>query len=518
MTISTLTSFTWPYTVRLKSLKVKIAITLALLLFTAISLTNFVLLRVIEKKIMENHFEFASKWIVAMYEEDRMNDISWLATSSYENIFFPGIVFASYSMNGENMRRVSFVSDSAAIEVHADDIIRQVENTGRTETLFAGREWGVFWKRNKYLVIGLPLPEPLVVGTAIIELGSDYQLLRNSQQVAMGYLFLNFLILLLLGGYRLSGLVTRPIHKFVAITDSYRFTESLDLFPEKQNDEFNRLSYSLNRMMRRIENNRQELEQSIGVIEEANLSLKQAQLEIIKAEKLASIGRLSAGIAHEIGNPISIVLGYLGLIKSSVISPDDHRTMDYIQRAEMEINRINNIIRQLLDFSRPVPAGFTDLSIHELLYNTGRMLSQQPLMDNIRLFFDFSASNDVVSADYNQLHQVVLNLILNAADSISACSNIDQGEIRLVTEVSGDGKWLHVEVLDNGGGISREHANKVFDPFYTTKDTGKGTGLGLYVSYMIIDSLGGDISIGNKDTDGTRMIIRLPIIGTEDKP
>lgn len=487
-------------------------------MLTAISLTNFVLLRVIEKNIVENHFEFASKWIVAMHEEYRMNDNSWSAISSHENIFFPEIVFAAYTINGENARRVSFVSDFAEIEVHADDIIRQVENTGRTETLFAGREWGVFWKRSKYLVIGVPLPEAFMVGTAVIELGSDYRLLRNSQQVAMGYLFLNFLILLSLGGYRLTGLVTRPIHKFVAITDNYRFSESFDLFPEKQNDEFNRLSYSLNRMMRRIEINRQDLKQSIEVIEEANLSLKQAQLEIIKAEKLASIGRLSAGIAHEIGNPISIVLGYLGLIKSSAISPDDHRTMDYIMRAEMEINRINNIIRQLLDFSRPVPAGFNDLSIHELLYDTGRMLSQQPLMDNIRLFFDFSASNDVVSADYNQLHQVVLNLILNAADSISVCSNIDQGEIRLVTEVSGDGRWLHVEVWDNGGGIPSKNANKVFDPFYTTKDTGKGTGLGLYVSYMIIDSFGGDISIGNKDNGGTRMIIRLPVLGTENKP
>lgn len=229
---------------------------------------------------------------------------------------------------------------------------------------------------------------------------------------------------------------------------------------------------------------------------------------------MASIGRLSAGIAHEIGNPISIVLGYLGLLKTRSISPEDGKGMDYIARAEVEINRINDVIRHLLDFSRSTPSGFTDFSVHDILRDTGRMLSQQPLMENIRLHLDFSASNDRIHADRNQLHQVIVNLVINAADSISAATdNPEQGEIRIYTAVSKDSRWIRILIRDNGCGISAENKDKVFDPFFTTKETGKGTGLGLYVSYMIIEGFGGGISIQNNEERGANIVINLPLTG-----
>jgi two-component system, NtrC family, sensor kinase len=362
------------------------------------------------------------------------------------------------------------------------------------------------------MAIGVPLPEG--IGVAVIELGSDYRMLRNSQQIAMGYLFLNFLILFSAGLYRLNTLITRPIHRFIRLTDNYRSSEAFDLFPEKHNDEFSRLSSSLNRMLRDIDNDRKVLEQSIGEIERAHHDLKTAQQEIIKAEKLASIGRLSAGIAHEIGNPIGIVLGYLGLLKNRSVAADDRSGMDYIERAEQEINRINNIIRQLLDFSRSTTTDFTIFHLHDLLYDTGRMLSQQPLMENIRIFFDFSASNDAIYGDYNQMHQVIVNLIINAADSISTNENVEDGAIRLVTSISTDDNMLCIEVVDNGGGVPVEFIDKVFDPFFTTKETGKGTGLGLYVCYMIIERFGGSISLNNNEgAKGSRVVIQLPLSG-----
>ena len=495
------------------NLKIKIAITLALLLLIAVTLTNFVLFRIIEKNIIENHFKTGRNWIVAMHEARQGLEKPLQQLSDHDNLFFPGIVFAFFS--GEPENPVFSRLDEGVIDLRGRVLMDHVQSTGRPAHQFVGREWGVFWKRSKYLVVGAPLPDG--AGVVVIELGPDYEMLRNSQQVATGYLFLNFLILFAVGFYRFSTLVIRPIHRFIQLTDNHRYSEPFDFFPEKQNDEFSRLSSALNRMMRRIDTDRQELEQSIDTIEAANRDLKRAQQEIIKAEKLASIGRLSAGIAHEIGNPISVVLGYLGLLKNRSISPDDSSGRDYIERAETEINRVNSIIRQLLDFSRAGDSGFTDFSVHDLLYDTGRMLSQQPLMENIRLVFDFFATHDIVRADYNQLHQVIVNLVINAADSISATENADPGEIRFVTSASEDNQRLLIEIQDNGCGVSDENKDKVFDPFFTTKETGKGTGLGLYVSYMIIEQFGGSISVQNNTAGGTRIRITLPLTGSSTK-
>ena len=502
---------------RLKSLKVKIAITLALILFAAIGLTNFVLMRIVENNIIESQLKSGVKWIIAIHETFFPLENTLLTASEHGDAFFPGIVFAMF--NGKDKSQAFFTpmsyhsaaSSSGDIVLLATEIIEQIQKSGRTEYLLAGSEWGVFWLRSKYLVTGTPLPGNAGAGVVVVELGAGYRMLRNAQQVSLGYLFLNFLVLLVAGGYRLSCLISRPIHKFVSITDNYRYSDSHALFPEKQNDEFNRLSTSLNRMIRRIEDDREDLESSIKTIEKTNQELEKAQQEIIRAEKLASIGRLSAGIAHEIGNPVGIVLGYLGLIKKSAISPDDARAIDYIERAEAEISRINMVIRQLLDFSRPAPAACTVFPMHELLHDAVQMLSQQPLMDKTRIVSDFFAPNDVVCADYNQLHQVIVNLILNAADAISACGEVECGEIRLATGISDDGESFVLEVVNNGEGIPPESVDKIFDPFYTTRETGKGTGLGLYVSYMIIKSFGGNISIGEPVEQGSRMIVHLPL-------
>lgn len=494
--------------VRLKSLKVKIAITLALLLLVAIGLTNFVLFRLIERNIIDTHFTFGKNWIEAMHHADPVFQEQVTALSGYEKSIYPGIIYANVNERSEGLYFAD--ADVDIIDRHARTLLAHVKNTGEPAHLFAGREWGIFWKRGKYLVIGAPLPDGSGAGIVAMALGADYRMLRNAQQAAMGYLLLNFLILFGAGVYRFTGLVIRPVHRFIRLTDNYRYSEPFDLFPEKQHDEFSRLSSSLNRMMHRIEDDRHELEQSIKKIETANRDLKKAQQEIIRAEKLASIGRLSAGIAHEIGNPIGIVLGYLGLLKSRSISSDDKNGIDYITRAEAEINRINNIIRQLLDFSRSTTCDFAEFSVHDLLYDTGRMIAQQPLMENIRLYFDFSSADDIVYADYHQMHQVIVNLVINAADSIPCAGNSNQGEIRLVTADAEDGNWFQLEIKDNGCGFPVDNMDKVFDPFFTTKETGKGTGLGLYVSYMIIERFGGSISIQNNKDGGASIVIRLP--------
>lgn len=265
----------------------------------------------------------------------------------------------------------------------------------------------------------------------------------------------------------------------------------------KEDNELNRLSKSLNIMLKRISADKKKLRSTVLSLEDANLELKKAQKEIIRAEKLASVGRLSAGIAHEIGNPIGIVSGYLELLKQDDITESEKK--EYIQRTEEEIERINTIIRQLLEVSRPSNSGRTAVAVHELIHDMADVLRVQPLVSNIEISLNLAAEKDTVWADSNQLRQVFLNLIINAADAINSNGHDSGGKLTISTKLKKHtdsvarpaSTYLDISFADDGPGIPQDSLANIFDPFYTTKDPGKGTGLGLSVSFMIVESLGG---------------------------
>jgi len=155
----------------------------------------------------------------------------------------------------------------------------------------------------------------------------------------------------------------------------------------------------------------------VASLETANAGLKKAQTEIIRAEKLASVGRLSAGIAHEIGNPIGIVTGYLELMKQADISEEERN--EFLDRAQMEIERISAIIRQLLEISRPSHGGSQQVSVHALIDDMAEGLRLQPFMSHIRLQTDFHAQRRTVAVDSNQTASSVFEPHYHAADAVS---------------------------------------------------------------------------------------------------
>jgi signal transduction histidine kinase len=269
-------------------------------------------------------------------------------------------------------------------------------------------------------------------------------------------------------------------------------------------------------MLKRISEDKDRLQKTVKSLEKANFDLKQAQENIIRAEKLASVGRLSSGIAHEIGNPVSIIIGYLDLIKKNNINDEERR--EFIERSENEINRIDNLIKQLLDFSRPSDIGLKAVPVHEIINDITKALKIQPILANINLKLNLAASIDTIMADPDQLRQVFLNLIINAADAINSSNNKSDGKIIIESKsLTEDGNLgvnptkLNIELIDNGSGISEENINNIFDPFFTTKEPGKGTGLGLSVCFMIIDKLGGNIKATSKEGKGTTITITLPL-------
>ena len=186
---------------------------------------------------------------------------------------------------------------------------------------------------------------------------------------------------------------------------------------------------------------------------------------------------------------------------------------------ENEIERINTIIRQLLEISRPSNTALRAVEVHALIDDIADVLRVQPLMSNIELERRLGAKNDVVLADPNQLRQVFLNLMINAADAISSMDKDVAGQLKITTELEidtetesqGRRSMLKIILFDNGAGIPENNLGNIFDPFFTTKEPGKGTGLGLSVSFMIVEGLGGKMTVNSEVGQGTTMIIYLPL-------
>ncbi|HUV58917.1 MAG TPA: ATP-binding protein [Desulfatiglandales bacterium] len=340
------------------------------------------------------------------------------------------------------------------------------------------------------------------------------------QKIVFFYILLNTLFLALFGFYFIYRSIIRPINRLVKRAEEFKEGEAFLLSSDTEQNEFTKLSRSINVMLRRLEDNKAELKTGIRSLEKANLELQQAQEEIIRSEKLASVGRLASGVAHEIGNPIGIVLGYLGLLKGSDLN--DEERQDFINRIEKEIGRINRTIRNLLDFSRPSKGEMRVVSVHKIISDMIDILKPQPMVSDSEIFLDKGAKKDTVLADPDKLKQVFLNLSMNAIDAMGANQTKNESQkntLSIRTSLSPETKAdkrvnkskIYIEFIDNGSGIPDEDLTRIFDPFYTTKEPGKGTGLGLSVSLRIVEDIGGDIKVKSEPGKGTKIIVILPI-------
>jgi len=416
--------------------------------------------------------------------------------------------------------RVYFGERNCTLKDEIETLTSQTIRSGDKTSRFVGSTWGLWGKQSRNLIISAPLLRngSVVAGVSIVlPLKGIYNTLRRTQYILLSYIFINAFIFTFIGFYRLSRITVKPLQRLVKRAEEYRKDEEMIFLYEKEYNEFSKLSKALNSMLKQIADDKERLQATVMSLEKANIDLKQAQKEIIQAEKLASVGRLSSGIAHEIGNPISIVAGYLELLKQNDISEGDKK--EFLLRTENEINRINTIIKQLLDFSRPSSEALKMVSVHSIIVETVDAFKFQPLMSNIELNLSLIAVDDLVMADPNQLRQVFLNLLINASDAISSVEDRFEGKISITSEVvqifqaelADHLNMLKISYIDNGSGISKENFENIFDPFYTTKEPGNGTGLGLSVCFMIIQGIGGKIQAISEEGKGATINIYLPL-------
>lgn len=427
---------------------------------------------------------------------------------------------------GRNQQQLGFGISRCTLQEEVAALAQQAYSTGEESVHFIGSTFGFFWMQHEYLVIVSPLrrgEEVVASFSLMVSLEGIYRSLRHSQQILFLYLVVNTVILAFVGIYRVFKLYLQPLARLAKRAEDYKEDDDILFAVRKEDNELQRLSAALNGLLRRLSAEKEKLRFTVASLETANAGLKKAQTEIIRAEKLASVGRLSAGIAHEIGNPIGIVTGYLELMKQADIPEEEKR--DFLDRTQMEIERISAIIRQLLEISRPSHGGSQPVSVHALIDDMAEGLRLQPFMSHIRLQTAFHAQDHTVAVDSNQLRQVFLNLIINAADAVSFNGRESQGELIITTENphAGEGpcgrakNWLHIHFSDTGAGIPEENLACIFDPFFTTKDPGKGTGLGLSVSFMIIESFGGTLRAESKVGEGTIMTVALPVVDSTEE-
>jgi len=278
--------------------------------------------------------------------------------------------------------------------------VDQAVNEDRQVVRNVDTTWGVFWRQSRYTILASPFHlngNHLAAAGIILPLDGIYQRLRRVQNMILIYILVNTGLLTLIGVYGLSRVTVRPLQRLVKMADEYSAHDDMYFLYERDVSEFNRLSTSLNHMLKRISGDKEKLRTTIASLEKANLELQSAQKKIIRAEKFSTIGRLSSGLAHEIGNPIGIVLGYLELLRQHNI-PEEEKE-GYLDRAESEINRINALIRQLLELSKASKTDFASVSVHKLIDEIAEVIQLQPSMADIDLELNLVAEVEVILAD-----------------------------------------------------------------------------------------------------------------------
>jgi len=276
-------------------------------------------------------------------------------------------------------------------------------------------------------------------------------------------------------------------------------------------DEIGELANTFNTMsdeLRKAKNEQMEWGNTLEKkVQEKTEAIHRAQQQLIHSEKLASLGRMAAGVAHEINSPLTgiITFGHL-LLKKFPEGTEDREDIEVIID---QANRCSTIIKGLLGFARATTADKAQTNINDVLNSTLNIVKNKADFFNIKLSTNLDPSLSMVRADAPQLQQVFLNMIVNAAD---ACEG--KGSITISTSnVHDNGQdYIQIEFRDTGHGIKDEDLEKIFEPFFTTKPVGKGTGLGLAVSHGIIQEHGGKITISTKTGEGTSFFIWLPTL------
>jgi signal transduction histidine kinase/DNA-binding response OmpR family regulator len=276
------------------------------------------------------------------------------------------------------------------------------------------------------------------------------------------------------------------------------FTEN-DIYLLSALADYAAISIEKARLYGEVKSFNEELE---GRVEERTRELRVAQEQLVQSEKLASIGQLASGVAHEINNPIGVILGFAQILVKRM--PQDDPIYKPLATIEREGLRCKRIVQDLLDFARQGKPTLSMLNINEVIESASRLIPPHINSEKIEVVKGYAPRLPPVLGDANQLQQVFLNILLNAYQAM-----LSGGQLRITSRTVGD--EVQAIFSDSGVGIPSEYLGRIFDPFFTTKEIGQGTGLGLSVSYGIVEQHGGTIDVDSTVGVGSTFVVKLPI-------
>jgi len=263
-----------------------------------------------------------------------------------------------------------------------------------------------------------------------------------------------------------------------------------------------RAAVAFERLAAAFDQERRQLAAKVRELTVANRALAEARESLLRSEKLATVGRLAAGLAHEVGNPLGLVAGYVELARARLPADPHPDLVDSLGRIAAAADRIDRTVRDLLDFARPAAPHLSPVDLAAAVDAALRLARVHARLKHVEIDLDFPQCHPRVQADEHHLGQVLLNLLLNAGDAMRGA-----GKVRVSARMEGAAVSLLVE--DGGPGILPADLPRVFDPFFTTKDPGEGTGLGLAISHRIMESFGGEIAARNGEGGGAVFELRF---------
>jgi two-component system, NtrC family, sensor kinase len=251
-------------------------------------------------------------------------------------------------------------------------------------------------------------------------------------------------------------------------------------------------------------------------LEKTDQEMNELNGQLIQQDRLAALGKMAAGIAHEINNPLAVIGEKAGWMSDLLTEEEFQNSINYkefddaIAKIEAHVDRARKITHAMLGFARRMEPRLDDVEINRVLDQTIEILANHARINDIDIRKHFDEGLPVIASDQSQLQQVFMNLINNAIDAIGS-----DGTVEVAT--GWDPEWIRVTVRDDGPGIPAARQKKIFDPFFTTKPNGKGTGLGLSISYRIIEKMGGRMTLESREGSGATFTVSLPMVRPEKK-
>jgi two-component system, NtrC family, sensor kinase len=380
------------------------------------------------------------------------------------------------------------------------------------------------WTASVFQLIGVPFGESLPLLVLLVAL--------------------DVLIFVALGRYLIDRLVMRPLAETTAVAEAIAAGDYDRRAPEGNSREIATLSRAVNRLTDDLLENQHRLAENVRSLDETNQMLNEAQRELVQAEKMASIGRLAAGIAHEIGNPLGALIGYIGVTRRRGLASEVVDGMD------REAKRIDQIVRGLLDYARPVSARREAVDLNASLERVIELFRDQGRLGGIELAIELEPDLPPVDGVPHRVDQMFVNLIANSIAAMDAVGKITivsrretyQPEQRLPARRADDPPGIdyshlrrlahgssresrvlranlavaHLVIADTGPGIPAGNIDSIFEPFFTTKEVGEGTGLGLAIVAATIEEIGGRIDVSSVEGGGATFHLYLPLRQAEE--